>query len=197
MLSEEQGRKLLKLARLAIYSYINKKKIRSDDKLIAEFSKPSGVFVTLEKGTMLRGCIGFIEAIKPLHQAVIDAAIGAAASDPRFPHLTKDELDRVTISISVLTKPTAIEVRNPEDYLKHITIGKDGLIVKGIFNSGLLLPIVAVEQGWDQITFIRHTCLKAGLPHDTWQDFNSCRIYKFQTEVFAEKSPNGPIYRKM
>ena len=197
MLSLEQGEKLVKLARQAISSYISKKKIRIKEGIRKEFSILSGAFVTLDKDGLLRGCIGVANAVYPLYQAVADSAVSAAFSDPRFPPLDKEELDKITISISVLTNPTAISVRNPEDYIKQIQIGRDGLLVKGVFSSGLLLPIVAVEQQWDGLTFLEQTCLKAGLPADTWRDFNACRVYKFQTEVFSEKSPNGEVVKEM
>ncbi len=197
MLNPEQGSKLVKLARQAISSYLSKRKYNVSADLRKEFSKKKGAFVTLKINGMLRGCIGIVEDIKPLYQAVADSAVSAASADPRFPSLSKEELKKTTISVSVLSKATAIEVRNPEDYLKHIQVGRDGLIVRGIFNSGLLLPIVAVEQNWDALKFLQQTCLKAGLPADIWQDFNQCRIYKFQTEVFSESSPDGEVIKKM
>jgi hypothetical protein len=197
MLSLEQGEKLVKLARQAISSYISKKKLRIKEDIKREFSMLSGAFVTLEKNGLLRGCIGVANAVYPLYQVVADSAVSAAFSDPRFPPLDREELDNITISVSVLTNPSAINVRNPEDYIKQIQIGRDGLLVRGVFNSGLLLPIVAVEQNWDSLTFLEQTCLKAGLPADSWRDFDACRVYKFQTEVFSEKSPNGEVIKEM
>ena len=80
---------------------------------------------------------------------------------------------------------------------KMIKIGRDGLIVKGTFNSGLLLPQVAVEQKWNAKTFLDQTCVKAGLEPSTWQDFDSCRVYSFQGQVFSEQSPNGEVKQLM
>ena len=197
MLNLEQGEKLVTLARQAISSYISKKGLNIKDEIKKEFSMLSGAFVTLEKKGLLRGCIGVVNAVYPLYQAVANSAVSAAFSDPRFPPLDREELDNITISVSVLTNPSLINVRNPEDYIKHIEVGKDGLMVKGVFNSGLLLPIVAVEQNWDSATFLEQTCLKAGLPADSWRDFDACRVYKFQTEVFSEKSPNGEVVKEM
>lgn len=197
MLSLQQGEKLVKLAREAIFSYISKKELKIKENIKKEFSMLSGAFVTLEKDGLLRGCIGVANAVYPLYQAVADSAVSAAYSDPRFPPLDKEELEKITISVSVLTNPTAVNVRNPDDYIKQIQIGKDGLMVRGVFSSGLLLPIVAVEQKWDALTFLEQTCLKAGLPADTWRDFNACRVYKFQTEVFSEKTPNGEVVKEM
>ncbi len=197
MLSLEQGEKLVKLARRAISSYISKKKVNIKGDIKKEFSMLSGAFVTLEKSGMLRGCIGVANAVYPLYQAVADSAVSAAFSDHRFPPLDKEELEKITISVSVLTNPSAIGVRNPEEYGKQIQVGKDGLLVRGVFNSGLLLPIVAVEQKWDSLTFLNQVCLKAGLPADSWRDFDACRVYKFQTEVFTEKSPDGEVIKEM
>lgn len=197
MLSLEQGKKLVKLAREAISAYISKKKLKIKDEIKKEFSIFSGAFVTLEKNGLLRGCIGITNAVYPLYQAVAENAVNAAFSDPRFPPLDNEELDKITISVSVLTNPTRIDVRNPGDYVKQIQIGRDGLLIRGVFSSGLLLPIVAVEQQWDPETFLDQTCLKAGLPADSWRNFNTCRVYKFQTDVFSEKSPNGEVVKEM
>jgi hypothetical protein len=197
MLNIEQGKRLVGLARQAISSHIAQKTLRVREDIKREFSMKMGAFVTLEKNGILRGCIGVAEPVYPLYEAVVNSATGAAFSDPRFPPLDKEELGSITISVSVLTPPRAIDVRNPEEYIQHIRVGRDGLLVRGIFSSGLLLPIVAVEQKWDSLTFLQQTCLKAGLPPDTWQDFNACRVYKFQTEVFSEKSPNGEVIKEM
>ncbi len=197
MLSLEQGQKIIKLARDAISAHISKKGLKIKDEFKRVFSSKSGAFVTLEKEGSLRGCIGIAEAIYPLYEAVVNSATGAAFSDPRFPPLDREEFDKVTISVSVLTSPQTINVRNPEDYIQQIQVGKDGLLVKGVFNSGLLLPIVAVEQQWGSLTFLEQTCLKGGLPADSWKDFDACRVYKFQTEVFSEKSPGGEVVKEM
>ncbi|MBL7054171.1 TIGR00296 family protein [Candidatus Woesearchaeota archaeon] len=196
MLSLEQGTKLVKLARQAISSYVFKKNLKIKDGTKKEFSLLSGAFVTLEKNNVLRGCIGITEAAYPLYRAVADSAV-SASSDPRFPPLGREELEQITISVSVLTNPSVMNVRNADDYLRQIQIGKDGLLVRGVFNSGLLLPIVAIEQKWDALMFLQQTCMKAGLPADTWKDFDACRVYKFQTEVFSEKSPDGEVVKEM
>lgn len=197
MLNLQQGAALIKLAREAISSYFSRKEPRASKEVKKAFSDKNGVFVTLNKDGQLRGCIGFTEAVFPLYEAVIKAAISAAFSDPRFPPLGQDELNNVAIEVSVLTRPIAINVRNPEDYLKHIEVGKDGLMVRGVFNSGLLLPQVAIEYKWDSLTFLKQTCVKAGLQPDSWQDFDACRVYKFQSQVFAETKPNGEVVQKI
>ena len=197
MLSPEQGKKLVKLARQAISSHIDKESIDFKENIKKEFSMLRGVFVTLEEEGLLRGCIGIVEAVYPLYQAVANAAVSAAFSDPRFTSLSKEELDKITISVSVLTSPEMIKVDEADDYLKKIEVGKDGLLVKGEFNSGLLLPIVAVEQKWDSLVFLEQTCVKAGLAADSWKEVDVCKVYKFQSEVFSEEAPNGRIVKKM
>jgi len=197
MFTLEQGKKLVNLARKAIASRFSVLNFKLDNKLKEEFSDLCGCFVTLHKEGQLRGCIGYPEPVMPLAEAIVSAAENAAFKDPRFPALKKNELEHVTIEVSVLTKPKRIDVRNPEDYVKHIQIGRDGLIARGTFSSGLLLPQVATEYGWDTITFLRQTCIKAQLKSEDWQDFDKVRFYKFQSLVFGETTPNGEIIQVM
>ncbi len=197
MLSLEQGKELIKLARDSILTYFSKKEIKVSRETKQEFGEKSGVFVTLNKNAQLRGCIGFSDAIYPLYEAITKAARSAAFSDPRFPPVEKEEFNDISIEVSVLTSPRLIEVRNPRELVKNIQIGKDGLIVVGVFNSGLLLPQVAVEYNWDSETFLNQTCLKAGLPADSWRNFDVCRVYRFQSIVFSEESPGGNVKQVM
>ena len=193
MLSLEQGKKLVKLARDSIVSNFSNKKPIVSKELKEEFSAKMGVFVTINKGGNLRGCIGFPEPTNALYDAVINGARSAAFSDPRFPPLGREEIDAITVEVSILSVPKLIEVRNPEDLPKMIQVGQDGLIIRGTFNSGLLLPQVAVEYKWDSKTFLEQTCVKAGLPEGTWMDFDACRVYKFQGQVFSEQQPGGEV----
>jgi len=197
MLNLEQGKKLIKLARESITASFSRRTVKVNAALKIEFGEERGVFVTLSKGGSLRGCIGYPEPVMPLYDAVISAAKSAAYSDPRFPPLEKDEVDEVAVEVSVLTFPRMIEVRNPEDYFNKIKVGRDGLIVKGVYQSGLLLPQVAVEYKWDAKTFLEQTCRKANLPSDIYYDFNQARVYSFQSQVFSEETPNGKIVLKM
>lgn len=152
-------------------------------------------FVTLEtylgNTSKLRGCIGYVEAVAPLAEIVRRAAVAAAFSDPRFPPISKDEINDILIEVTVLTKPEEINVKDRKDLVKLIKIGRDGLIVeKGILYSGLLLPQVPMEYCWDEETFLAETCLKAGLSPDCWLD-NKVRIRKFEGIIFREKYPNS------
>ncbi len=183
MTKPSDGKLLVKLARESISSYFLQKE--PDTSAVKQFSDRQGVFVTLYKNEQLRGCIGFPEPVFPLFEAIIKAAKSAAFEDPRFPPLQKEELKHIKIEISVLTVPTLIKVKKPEDYLKEIKIGKDGLIIRSTHGSGLLLPQVAAEYKWGVEEFLRHLCEKAWLKQDAWKDTNN-QIYKFQAQIFKE-----------
>lgn len=186
MLSEEDGKFLVKLARKAIVTYLNEKKVieipeNADPKLMEDM----GVFVTLNIGSELRGCIGYPEPVMPLLNAVIDAAISAAIRDPRFNPLTQTELDKIHVEVSVLTKPALIKVDKPVDYINNVEIGQDGLIVESGPYRGLLLPQVATEWGWNIEEFLSNTCMKAGLASNCWLT-TDVKIYKFASQIFGE-----------
>lgn len=197
MIKLEQGKKLIKLAREAIFSYFLKKDVEVDEDVKREFSDIVGVFVTLNKEGMLRGCIGFPEGVYPLYEAIIKAARSSAFSDPRFMPLGKGELDKVSIEISILTKPEKIVVSDADEYIKKIKVGSDGLIVRSDFGSGLLLPQVATEYNWDTKRFLEQTCVKAGLEPDSWMNIDFVEVYKFQSQVFSEIRANGEVKQLM
>jgi AmmeMemoRadiSam system protein A len=170
---------LLRLARGTIEHYLRtgtKLEYESDD---AKLRSKAGAFVSLHRGQMLRGCIGYIIADRPLFETVIDAAVSAATADPRFPAVGLGELEGLDIEISVLTPPEVV------DDLENIKVGRDGLIVSSGPFRGLLLPQVATEYGWDRDTFLDHTCRKAGLPADSWRRGN-VTIERFSAQVFSE-----------
>lgn len=153
------------------------------------------VFVTLTIRGELRGCIGFCEAVLPLKDALSQAAIAAAFEDPRFPPLTKDEFEKVTVEVSVLTEPKEIHVNEPAEYPGRVKIGEDGLIVRHGHFNGLLLPQVPVELGWGPEEFLSHTCVKAGLHPEKWKD-GEAKFYEFHAEIFSEEAPGGKIVKK-
>ena len=136
-----------------------------------------GAFVCLHIGKDLRGCIGMIEGLKPLRETVKEMAIQAAFGDPRFSALDPDELDRIDIEISVLTPLERID--DPE----RIEIGKHGLYIRRKYRSGLLLPQVAVEQGWNRTQFLEWTCQKAGLSRKAWREPDT-EVYVFSADIF-------------
>ena len=186
MINTDDGQFLVKLARSAIETYVNDGRIINVPQDINPHLKEErGVFVTLHRDGELRGCIGFPEPIKPLTEAVIEVAIGAATGDPRFPRVTPDEMKLIQVEVSVLTKPVLMSVQKPIDYLKKIKLGEDGLIVEMGVYRGLLLPQVPVEWKWDTEEFLANTCMKAGLSPDCWLQ-DGVKIYSFQSQIFNE-----------
>ncbi len=181
MLTPEQRTQLLTIARQAIEAAVEGRRAGADAVQVdPALRQPSGAFVSLHTKTGdLRGCIGSIAPVAPLCEAISSNAINAAFRDPRFYPLRKEELSNVVIEISVMSPVTP--VADPAE----IEVGRDGLIVTRGSRRGLLLPQVATEYKWDRETFLRQTCIKAGLPPDSWRD-SSCRIEKFSAEVFGE-----------
>ena len=195
-LSDSDGIILVKTARKAVTEFLsNDSRIKLEPEFEKKFSFNSGVFVTLNKPDGLRGCIGFPMPVKKLSRAIVDGAIAAATEDPRFPAVTTKELDDITFEVTVLTPPMEIDVSDPIEYLSKIKVGRDGLIIRHSFSSGLLLPQVPVEYGWNVEEFLQHTCEKAGLARDTWKN-ESVKIEKFEGIVFKEETPNGQVVRE-
>ena len=195
-LSDSDGVVLVKTARKAVTEFLsngNRMKLESD--LEEKFSFNSGVFVTLNNPDGLRGCIGFPMPEKKLSHAIIEGAIAAATEDPRFPSVKTNELNDIVFEVTVLTPPVEIDVSDPMEYLEKIKVGRDGLIIKHSFSSGLLLPQVPVEYSWNVEEFLQHTCEKAGLARDTWKNEN-VKIEKFEGIIFKEETPNGVIVRE-
>lgn len=186
MLSLEDGKGLIKLARDSIKARLYGQELSISEAIKKRYLEKQGIFVTLKTEEGLRGCIGFPEPTYPLWKAAVYAAQSAAFSDPRFPPLTEEEFEKISVEISVLTKPELIMARNAEEYLKEIKIGRDGLIIRAGLYSGLLLPQVAAEHYWTQEQFLRQTCMKAGLTMDAWRNLGH-QIYKFQAQIFTEE----------
>ncbi len=196
-LSNDDGHTLVKTARMIVTQYLkNGTKPKLEKEFTDNFSFKSGVFVTLNTTIGLRGCIGYPLPDKLLFSALEDAAISAATKDPRFPAVKSKELDSITFEVTILTPPEKIVVSKPEEYLSKIKIGRDGLIVKHGFYSGLLLPQVPIEYGWNEKEFLEYTCEKAGLPKNYWKN-SETEIQKFEGIVFKEENPNGIVIREM
>lgn len=178
-LTDKEKTALLDIAKSAITAEINHKNM-PDLKIDSEILKQKrGAFVTLKKRGQLRGCIGYIKAYKPLWETVKEMAVAAAFHDPRFPSLKSDELDQLTFEISVLSP-----LRRIKD-IHEIEVGKHGLYIICGYNSGLLLPQVAVEYEWDRETFLKETCRKAGLPSQAWKN-SETEIYIFSADYFGD-----------
>jgi len=178
-LSKEEKVKLLEIAKLSIIEAVTGKRQFFPNVTEEKLKENCGAFVTIKENNELRGCIGYIQAVKPLYETVKDVAKSAAVNDYRFNPVAENELDKLELEISVLTPLKKIKDIN------EIEVGKHGLVMKQGFNSGLLLPQVATEYNWDKETFLKETCRKAGLPQDAWKD-KSTEIYTFSAEVFGE-----------
>ncbi len=130
--------------------------------------------------------------MKELGEAVVEATVGAASEDPRFPPVQPSELTGILVEVSALTKPETIKVGKRIELPSTIRIGTDGLIISTPSQSGLLLPQVAVEFNLKASDFLTEACIKAGLPPDSWL-LDGVKVQKFQAEVFAEVVPRGTV----
>ncbi len=182
--SKEESDRLLRIAREAIKSKVEQNTVISVSDESTLLDSRSGVFVTIKKDGMLRGCIGYPEAPWPLRKSLVLSSIAAAEEDPRFPPLTSDEISRISIEVSLLTQPTEIDVKNRKD-IDGIVIGRDGLVVENGFHRGLLLPQVASEENMNVMEFLEATCNKAGLHSDCWKD-SSTKVFKFSATYYSE-----------
>jgi len=183
-ISVESQALLLKIARASIESHLRKQKPPEFEVTDKNLLQKRGAFVTLHKHGQLRGCIGYVLPYKPLHQTVAEMAVAAATEDPRFPNVTLNEMEDIDIEISALSTLKKIES------IEEIEVGKHGLYIKQSIFSGLLLPQVATEYGWNCKEFLEHTCQKAGLPKDAWKDPKT-EISIFSAQVFGEKELEG------
>ncbi|MGM0485097.1 MAG: AmmeMemoRadiSam system protein B [Candidatus Krumholzibacteriota bacterium] len=179
-LSDEDRKFLLRYARQVLDRKLNGKDISLEIPSSPLFGEKRGGFVTLKKDGQLRGCIGYIMPLKPLIQTIADNAESAALRDPRFPPVTGSELSGLSIEISVLSPVR--DIKDPE----KVEVGKHGLIMSRGNRSGVLLPQVPVEWGWNREEFLGHTCRKAGLPSDCWK-MPDTRIQAFTADVFSEE----------
>ncbi len=184
MLTADEGNLAIRLARGALEHAVGKRPM-PDLKLTPVFSGKRGVFVTLTRDGDLRGCIGLPYPVMPLGEAITCAARAAALEDPRFPPVGKDELPLIALEVTVLTVPVPL-LGEPAERPANVIVGKHGLIVRGMGTSGLLLPQVATEYGWDSTTFLDHTCAKAGLPGRCWKNGN-VEFLTFEGQIFSER----------
>jgi AmmeMemoRadiSam system protein A len=178
-LGPEQRSQLLWLAREAIRAALQDRKPEACP-LAPSLREQAGAFVTLtrRRDGELRGCIGYVEAVRPLADAVAEAARLAATEDHRFEPLRSSDLQDLRVEISVLSPlaPTRAD---------QVVVGTHGLVVRHGGRSGLLLPQVPLEHGWDREAFLEHTCRKAGLAPGTWR-LPDAELLSFTAEVFGE-----------
>ena len=179
---------LLTLARTTIKEFLESQTVKNPDKEFLDqhpvFRIPRGVFVTLKKGEKLRGCIGELFPQRPLYEGVQNCAIKSATQDNRFPPVTCEELEDLTLSISILSFPTRIKTENASSLLTALTPGKDGVILIYNGRQSTFLPKV-----WEDIPkpddFLSHLCQKQGSPADCWQKKETVS-YRYGTYDFSE-----------
>jgi uncharacterized protein (TIGR00296 family) len=146
----KDGEFAVKFARKTIEMWVSERKTPVTPKVPKMFKEKSGVFTTLHTypDHELRGCIGLPYPNKPLIEAIRESAV-SVTMDPRFPKLGEEELEKVIVEVSILTKPEKIKVKSPYEYLEKIKTGKDGLVIRNDAQAGLLLPQVSTEYGWN------------------------------------------------
>lgn len=180
MITESAAQTLLTIARDAICNKLDHQSYSPSPREEQCLNERLGCFVTLKIDDQLRGCIGNFQSRLPLYQEVALMAVAAATEDPRFPPITKTELDQAGIEITILSPLERIN--GPED----ITIGQHGIYLEHGYHRGVLLPQVASEHQWGALTFLQQTCNKAGLSADMWQAAET-ELYRFSGQIIAEE----------
>lgn len=179
-LSSREQAILLQIARQAIESVVRQQPVSPEPREEKTLNGRRGCFVTIKQDGKLRGCIGNFQSELPLFKEVAEMAATSASKDPRFYPLQEADLATITLDISVLSPLQKI------DDIEIIEVGKHGIYLEKGYYRGVLLPQVATEHGWDRKTFLKQTCLKAGLPTDAWQSEDT-DIYIFNAQVFGEE----------
>jgi len=178
-LTDNEKQILLTTARESITSKLENRSANYPEAPMS-LQEPLGSFVTLHIKGKLRGCIGHMLPVRALIEDIKILSGESAFHDPRFPSLGLKELENIDIEISVLSP---LEVSSAE----KVIVGKHGIIMKNGFNSGVLLPQVPIEQGWNREEFLSNTCRKAGMQNNCWKDPNT-KIEIFTAVVFGENN---------
>jgi hypothetical protein len=180
-LNTQEKAVLLAIARKAIETYVRTGEMYIEPREEKALNMRNGCFVTIKQDGQLRGCIGNFQSELPLFKEVAEMAIASATKDPRFYPMKEEDLHDFSLEISVLSPLHKIED------IQEIEVGKHGIYLEKGFYRGVLLPQVAMEHGWSRDTFLKQTCVKAGLPTDAWSAEDS-EIYIFSAQVFGEKN---------
>jgi AmmeMemoRadiSam system protein A len=178
MLTRETRQQLLQIAHDALEARVRRRPAPGRDPTAAALCLCQPAFVTIFCKGELRGCLGRLTPEMTLPDLVSHLAREVADSDPRFDPVRLEELNDISLEISVLTPEREIRT------VSEIEIGRHGLIVEKGSRRGLLLPQVATEHGWDRDKFVAQACLKAGLAIDAWR--HGARIFVFEAQVFGE-----------
>ena len=175
--SAEERLLLLNVAHRTIAARLDHQEI-SLDPPSPHLAEPRGAFTTLYLHGALRGCVGYVFPVEPLYRTVAETACAAAFDDSRFLPVSREEAPELEVHLSILSLLQPIQANEVE-------IGRHGLLISHHGHRGLLLPQVPTERGWDRVTFLAETCLKAGLPPDAWQ--KGATIEAFTAEVFGDR----------
>jgi AmmeMemoRadiSam system protein A len=185
-LSPAEKKQLLELARQALVQGVGGARLQPLDlnTLPPALQEPGATFVTLTRKGELRGCVGALEAYQPLAEDVREHAIAAGLEDYRFPPVQPDEIPRIMIEISRLTAPVPLEYDKPEDLLKLLRPGVDGVVLRDGMRRATFLP-----QVWEKLPdpheFLGHLCNKMGVDANYWR-YHKLQVYTYQVEEFHE-----------
>ncbi len=178
-LNDREKEILLGIARKAVETHVRTGKSYIEPREEMTLNLRNGCFVTIKQAGKLRGCIGNFQSELPLFKEVAEMAAASATKDPRFYPMKEEDLDNFSLEISVLSPLKKIEE------IGEIEVGHHGIYLEKGFYRGVLLPQVAAEHGWDRETFLRQTCVKAGLPTDAWRA-EDAEIYIFSAQIFSD-----------
>jgi AmmeMemoRadiSam system protein A len=182
-MNENQKKILIDLAYSSIENFLeHDEKISIDENTLeSDFKEKRATFITLKKNGALRGCIGMLQAVKPLYQDIIDNALSAAFHDSRFMPLSKEEFKNLDVEISVLSPMKKLDYKDADDLLEKLD-KKFGLLIKKGHHSATFLP-----QVWEELIkkedFLSHLCMKAGMSHDEWKK-GDIEIFIYEVEKF-------------
>jgi len=183
-LKVKEQKVLLDIARQAIEEQVRAGRYEIEPREEKALNQRNGCFGTIYQKDELRGCIGNFQSEQPLFREVALMAVNSATKDPRFYPMREDDLANYRLEISVLSPLEKIEE------ITDLEVGKHGIYLEKSFHRGVLLPQVAVDHGWDRETFLKQTCIKAGLPTTAWQT-EDAEIYIFSAQVFCESLPDS------
>lgn len=178
-LSDKEKTILLTIARKAIELYVSNGQNYVEPREEKSLNMRNGCFVTIKQQGKLRGCIGNFQSELPLFKNVAEIARASASKDPRFYPMREEDLKDFSLEISVLSP------LKKTDSIEEIEVGSHGIYLEKGYYRGVLLPQVATEHGWNRETFLKQTCIKAGLPTDAWKS-EDAEIYIFSAQVFGE-----------
>lgn len=179
-LNDHEKSTLLAIARQAIETCVRTGSFNAEPREEMALNRRNGCFVTIKQRGQLRGCIGNFQSEHPLFREVAEMAVASATKDPRFYPMKEEDITDFALEISVLSPLRKI------DNIQEIEVGRHGIYLEKGFYRGVLLPQVATEHGWDRETFLKQTCLKAGLPTNAYAA-EDAGIYVFSAQIFGEE----------